>query len=76
MSADTIGYVASGLVLLTFYMNEMVPLRIAALCSNVAFITYAMQLHLGPVLTLHCALIPINAWRLWHSSTRRSPARR
>ena len=70
MSTDTIGYIASGLVLLAFYMRDMVPLRIAALCSNIAFIAYAIQLHLGPVLALHCVLIPVNAWRLWRRAAK------
>jgi CRP/FNR family cyclic AMP-dependent transcriptional regulator len=72
MPVDAAGYIASSLVLLTFCMSEMVPLRIAALCSNVAFIVYGVELHLGPVLALHCVLIPVNAWRLWHSVEPRS----
>jgi len=42
----------------------MVPLRIVALCSNVAFLTYGICLHLIPIALLHCALIPINIHRL------------
>ena len=52
------------LVLLTFYMKEMVPLRAAALCSNVAFLIYGGLLHLTPIVLLHGALIPINVCRL------------
>jgi CRP/FNR family transcriptional regulator, cyclic AMP receptor protein len=59
-----VGYLASALVVLTFYMKDMVPLRIAALCSNVAFIIYGVGLDLGPVVLLHGILIPLNAWRL------------
>jgi hypothetical protein len=51
-------------VLLTFYMNDMIALRAAALCSNVVFIIYAASLHLMPILLLHSVLIPINLWRL------------
>lgn len=40
------GYVALSLVFSTFYMRRMVPLRLVALCSNVAFLTYAFSLHL------------------------------
>ena len=61
---DLIGCVASCLVLLTFYMNDMTTLRTAALCSNVVFIIYAASLHLLPILLLHSVLIPINLWRL------------
>jgi CRP/FNR family cyclic AMP-dependent transcriptional regulator len=59
-----VGYLASALVVLTFTMKDMVPLRIAALCSNVAFIAYGLGLDLGPVVLLHGILIPLNAWRL------------
>jgi hypothetical protein len=58
------GYIASSLVFLTFYMRRMVPLRTVALCSNVAFLTYAIALHLAPVAILHGALIPVNIVRL------------
>jgi CRP/FNR family cyclic AMP-dependent transcriptional regulator len=37
---DLAGYAASSLVFLTFYMKGMVPLRVIALCSNVAFLIY------------------------------------
>jgi hypothetical protein len=37
---EMIGYVASGLTFMTFYMKAMLPLRYIALCSNIAFITY------------------------------------
>jgi CRP/FNR family cyclic AMP-dependent transcriptional regulator len=61
---DFSGYVASALVFLTFYMRGMVPLRLIALCSNVAFLVYAGWLHLIPILMLHIALIPVNLLRL------------
>lgn len=58
------GYLASVLVLIAFYMQSPLRLRIIALCSNLAFIGYAVGLHLIPVLMLHLALLPINAVRL------------
>ncbi|WP_407180449.1 cyclic nucleotide-binding protein [Bradyrhizobium sp. STM 3562] len=61
---DFAGYIASSLVFLTFYMKDMVALRLIALCSNVAFLVYAGLLHLAPILILHSLLIPINARRL------------
>ena len=64
MFVDVIGYTASALVVVTFYMKDMVPLRIAALCSNIAFLVYGMGLGLGPVVLLHATLIPLNVWRL------------
>jgi hypothetical protein len=61
---STIGYVASALVLAAFGMKDMVNLRIVAICSNIAFITYALVLSLLPVLILHVVLLPLNGWRL------------
>jgi hypothetical protein len=59
-SVDALGYAASLLVAVTFYMKDMVPLRAAALCSNVHFLSYGLFLSLGPVALLHAALIPLN----------------
>jgi len=59
-----IGFLASALVLAAFAMKDMVNLRIVAICSNVAFITYALVLNLPPVLMLHIILLPLNGWRL------------
>jgi hypothetical protein len=61
---DYIGYIASALVSFTFCARTMIPLRIIALGSNVAFISYSGLLHLYPILILHSILFPLNAWRL------------
>jgi hypothetical protein len=58
------GYIASILVASTFYMRTMMPLRILAIGSNVAFITYGYFGHLYPVLILHLFLFPLNIIRL------------
>jgi hypothetical protein len=50
--------------LAAFGMKDMVNLRIVAICSNIAFITYALVLNLLPVLILHVVLLPLNGWRL------------
>jgi len=62
--SDYIGYLASMMVLCTFCARTMIPLRVIALGSNVAFLAYGGLLHLYPVLLLHAVLMPINAWRL------------
>ena len=64
MTSSYIGYLASALVLCTFLTRTMMPLRVIALGSNLAFIAYGALLHLYPVLVLHVVLLPINAWRL------------
>lgn len=65
--SNLIGYVASLLVFMTFYMKRMLPLRLVAIASNLAFIAYAFAQMLYPVLILHLALLPLNACRLLQS---------
>ena len=40
--SSEIGFVASALVLIAFGMKNMIHLRIVAICSNFAFIAYAL----------------------------------
>jgi hypothetical protein len=61
---EALGYVASALVLAAFYMKEMIPLRIAALASNLSFIAYGAALGLTPIWLLHVLLLPMNGCRL------------
>jgi hypothetical protein len=61
---ELIGYLASLLVLATFCMRDMVALRVVAIASNIAFITYALLAGIGPVLLLHAVLLPVNVLRL------------
>ncbi len=63
-SGEIFGYIASVLVFATFYMRTMLPLRIVAVASNLAFITYAAIDGLTPILILHSALLPLNLLRL------------
>lgn len=65
--SDLFGYLASFLVFATFYMQKTIPLRIAAIASNVAFIVYACSSSLTPILVLHGALLPLNLFRLAES---------
>ncbi|MBN8989857.1 MAG: cyclic nucleotide-binding domain-containing protein [Rhizobiales bacterium] len=58
---DSIGYLASALVLLTFCMSTMLSLRAVAMCSNLAFICYGLSEEIYPVLVLHVILLPVNA---------------
>ena len=59
-----IGYAASGFVLATFWTNDMRRLRMLAILSNIAFISYAALAWLPPVLALHLLLLPLNVVRL------------
>jgi CRP/FNR family cyclic AMP-dependent transcriptional regulator len=64
-------WVAALLVFSSFFMKTMVPLRLVAITSNVAFISYALLgLRYGifgrvyPILVLHSSLLPLNVVRL------------
>lgn len=65
------GWLSAVLVFASFFMKTMIPLRMVAICSNIAFITYALLgLQYGvfgrvyPILVLHSALLPLNLVRL------------
>ena len=62
--SETLGYLASGLVLATFTMRTMIPLRFLGIASNVAFIAYGYAAGILPVLILHAILLPLNIYRL------------
>ena len=68
---DATGYLASSLVIMAFCMKDIVALRVVALVSNVAFLTYGLALHLMPVWLLHAILLPINGRRLWQEMSLR-----
>jgi CRP-like cAMP-binding protein len=58
-------------VFASFFMRTMIPLRLVALASNVAFIAYGLLgLHYGvfgrvyPILVLHSCLLPLNVLRV------------
>ena len=61
---DALGYLAALLVFTTFYMKTMIPLRLVAISSNIAFISYGFAEGLDPVLLLHITLLPLNVYRL------------
>ena len=62
--SDFTGYVASTLVLVTFMTKHMRLLRVVAILSNLAFISYGALAWLPPVLGLHLLLLPLNILRL------------
>ena len=59
-----IGYLASLLIVGTFGMRTMMPLRMVALASNLSLIVYSAVNRLYPVLVLQLILLPLNLWRL------------
>jgi CRP/FNR family transcriptional regulator, cyclic AMP receptor protein len=60
---DIIGFAASGLVFLTFYMRTLLSLRLVAIVSNIFFAIYGLAAGLVPILVLHLLLLPMNTWR-------------
>jgi hypothetical protein len=72
---DLLGIAGALLVFASFWMKSTLRLRLTALASNVVFIAYAQVAWLLPILALHCALLPLNAVRLWDLvRERRRPA--
>jgi len=67
VGVDGLGFAAFGLVLATFCMKGLVPLRAMAITSNLAFILYGYAAGIEPVLVLHLILLPINVMRLLES---------
>jgi hypothetical protein len=65
--SDIIGYLAAILLVLTFFMRDMVQLRITAICSSIAWLVYGFLNALYPIIILHLVLAPLNAYRLWQS---------
>ncbi len=59
-----LGFLAACLMFSTFYMKNMIPLRIVGIASNIAFIAYTANARIWPVLFLHTALLPMNCLRL------------
>jgi CRP/FNR family transcriptional regulator, cyclic AMP receptor protein len=64
-------WLAALLVFSSFFMKTMIPLRVLAIASNVAFIAFALLgLKYGifgrvyPILVLHSSLLPLNVLRL------------
>jgi hypothetical protein len=66
---EIFGYLAAGLLLLTFSMRQMVALRAVAMASSAAWLVYAGADHLYPVFSLHIMLLPLNGIRL-HQALR------
>jgi len=64
LTVDALGFLAAGIVFLTFCMKTMLMLRVIAIASNIAFIAYALAAGLTPILVLHGALLPMNVARL------------
>lgn len=61
---DLVGYSAAGASLAAFSARTMIPLRTAAICSNVLFVIYGTLGGFWAPALLHIALLPLNVHRL------------
>lgn len=61
---EAVGFIGSGFAVLTYWMRDMVALRIAAVLGCLFFIAYAAMIGSIPLLAMELLLLPINVWRL------------
>ena len=61
---QALGFLAAFLMFSTFYMKNMIPLRIIGMASNATFIIYAVNAEVWPLFVLHIVLLPMNFFRL------------
>jgi CRP/FNR family cyclic AMP-dependent transcriptional regulator len=61
---EALGYLGAILVLGTYSMKRMVPLRAISMCASSVFIVYGLLASVYPQVLLHSVLLPLNAIRL------------
>ncbi len=62
---EAIGWVAALATLVTYAMRTMLPLRMAALVSNLFFFVYAAIESIYPTMVMNAILLPINLYRIY-----------
>jgi len=63
-NTEYIGYVASGIVLLSFLMRKMFFLRVVNTVGCIFFIVYGMMLGSIPIILTNTAIVLINVYYL------------
>ncbi|GAC1345106.1 MAG: hypothetical protein NVSMB18_24090 [Acetobacteraceae bacterium] len=66
---------ASTFVLASFAMRSMHRLRMTAIASNIAFISFGWVAHIWPIFVLHAILLPLNCIRLVQSERGKKATR-
>jgi CRP/FNR family transcriptional regulator, cyclic AMP receptor protein len=56
----TLGFIGAVLMVASYLMKSMLPLRYVALAANVFLVAYAVINHSWPTMVLYLAMIPIN----------------
>lgn len=55
-----VGFIGAALMVASYLMKSMLPLRLVALSANVFLIIYAVQFGSWPTVALYLAMVPIN----------------
>lgn len=63
-TGTAVGALGAALTFLVYLMRSPIALRRIAIVANVTLIAYGVIAHSLPTLFLHCALLPLNAYRL------------
>lgn len=72
---EAIGYAGTGFTILAYGFKHLIPLRIAAILSSLAFLTYGLLVQSYPLVLMEAVLLPINLFRLLEIiNQRRSPS--
>ena len=61
---EVVGFCGSLLAILTYWMREMIPLRITAVLGCLCFLAYALLIGSYPLIVVEATLLPINLYRL------------
>ena len=61
-----LGLLGTALLLASFLVKSMLPLRALALASNVCFIGWGYLEWVWPTLALNSVILPLNAWHIWN----------
>jgi hypothetical protein len=62
---ELIGFCGSALAVWTYWMREMITLRIVAILGCICFLSYGALIHSYPLMLMEATLLPINAYRLF-----------
>mgnify|MGYP002148841538 CR=1 FL=1 len=63
--AYAFGFIGAGLMVASYLMHSMLPLRVVALAANLFLVIYAAMNGSYPTLALYLAMIPINLKKVY-----------
>ncbi|HVL58017.1 MAG TPA: cyclic nucleotide-binding domain-containing protein [Burkholderiaceae bacterium] len=62
---EILGYVGAAVIIATYSMKTMIPLRTFGIVGNCIFIVYGFSAAAYPTMVLHLVLLPLNSVRLY-----------